>query len=151
MNKQFPWQYFEQFLTLLDRFEIALPINIGQILIPSMLPKLLKTKNQGGMILSIPGSSRSTQLIPLPDSGVASFQGLCNLCRKSALLWTKSLQPIRMHLHCSHQRSSFPKLIFSCCQTSQNNFPETSQTPWWSYPLSVGCPQQEPRVRCGHW
>ena len=35
---EFPWQYFEQYLTLLDRFEIALPIDNKRILIPSMLP-----------------------------------------------------------------------------------------------------------------
>ena len=37
-DKQFPWQYFEQFITLLDRFEIALPLDNRQVLIPSMLP-----------------------------------------------------------------------------------------------------------------
>ena len=37
-DKQFPWQYFEQYLTLLDRFEIALPLDNQRILIPSMLP-----------------------------------------------------------------------------------------------------------------
>ena len=37
-DKQFPWQYFEQFLTLLDRFEIALPLDNRRVLIPSMLP-----------------------------------------------------------------------------------------------------------------
>ena len=35
----FPWQFFEQYLTLLDRFEIALPLDNKRILIPSMLPK----------------------------------------------------------------------------------------------------------------
>ena len=38
-DKQFPWQYFEQYLTLLDRFEIALPLDNRRVLIPSMLPK----------------------------------------------------------------------------------------------------------------
>ena len=38
-NDAFPLQYFEQFLTLLDRFEIALPLDNKRILIPSMLPK----------------------------------------------------------------------------------------------------------------
>ena len=37
-DKRFPWQYFEQYLTLLDRFEIALPLDNKRILIPSMLP-----------------------------------------------------------------------------------------------------------------
>jgi len=37
-DEQFPWQYFEHYLTLLDRFEIALPLNNRCILIPSMLP-----------------------------------------------------------------------------------------------------------------
>ena len=37
-DKQFPWQYFEQYLTLLDRFEIALPLDNRRVLIPSMLP-----------------------------------------------------------------------------------------------------------------
>ena len=36
-NEQFPWQYFEQYLTLLDKFEIALPLDNQRILIPSML------------------------------------------------------------------------------------------------------------------
>ena len=34
----FPWKYFEQYLTLLDRFEIALPLDNRRVLIPSMLP-----------------------------------------------------------------------------------------------------------------
>ena len=38
-DEQFPWQYFEQYLTLLDRFEIALPLDNKRILIPSMLPE----------------------------------------------------------------------------------------------------------------
>ena len=37
-SKQFPWQYFEQFLTLLDRFKVALPLSNKHIFIPSMLP-----------------------------------------------------------------------------------------------------------------
>ena len=37
-EKRFPWQYFEQYVTLLDRFEIALPLDNKRILIPSMLP-----------------------------------------------------------------------------------------------------------------
>ena len=37
-DKQFPWQYYEQYLTLLDRFEIALPLDNRRVLIPSMLP-----------------------------------------------------------------------------------------------------------------
>ena len=36
-DKQFPWQYFEQFLALLDRFEIALPLDNRRLLIPSAL------------------------------------------------------------------------------------------------------------------
>ena len=36
-DREFPWQYFEQYLTLLDRFEIALPLDNKRILIPSML------------------------------------------------------------------------------------------------------------------
>ena len=35
----FPWKYFEQYLTLLDRFEIALPLDNRRVLIPSMLPE----------------------------------------------------------------------------------------------------------------
>ena len=37
-DEVFPWKYFEQYLTLLDRFEIALPLDNKRILIPSMLP-----------------------------------------------------------------------------------------------------------------
>ena len=37
-DRQFPWQFFEQYLTLLDRFEIALPLDNRRVLIPSMLP-----------------------------------------------------------------------------------------------------------------
>ena len=37
-DKQFPWQYFEQYLTLLDRFGIALCLDNQRVLIPSMLP-----------------------------------------------------------------------------------------------------------------
>ena len=37
-DEHFPWQYFEQCLSLLDRFEIALPLDNKHILIPSMLP-----------------------------------------------------------------------------------------------------------------
>ena len=36
-DREFPWQYFQQFLALLDRFEIALPLDNKRILIPSML------------------------------------------------------------------------------------------------------------------
>ena len=36
---RFPWKYFGQYLTLLDRFEIALPLDNRRILIPSMLPE----------------------------------------------------------------------------------------------------------------
>ena len=40
-DKYFPYKYFSQFLTLLNRFEIALPLdkNYKRILIPSMFPK----------------------------------------------------------------------------------------------------------------
>ena len=38
-DERFPWRYFEQYLTLLDRFEIALPLDNKRILIPSMLPE----------------------------------------------------------------------------------------------------------------
>ncbi len=34
----FPWKYFGQYLTLLDRFEIALPLNNRCVLMPCMLP-----------------------------------------------------------------------------------------------------------------
>ena len=37
-HKPFSWQYFEQYLTVLDRFEIALPLDNQRLLIPSMLP-----------------------------------------------------------------------------------------------------------------
>ena len=37
-DKRFPWQYFEQYVTLLDHFEIALPLDSKRMLIPSMLP-----------------------------------------------------------------------------------------------------------------
>ena len=33
------WKYFEQYVTLLDRFEVALPLDNRRILIPSMLPE----------------------------------------------------------------------------------------------------------------
>ena len=33
------WKYFEQYVTLLDRFEVALPLDNRKILIPSMLPE----------------------------------------------------------------------------------------------------------------
>ena len=36
-DEQFPRQYFEQYLTLLDRFEIALPLDNKRVLIPSSL------------------------------------------------------------------------------------------------------------------
>ena len=38
-DERFPWKYFEQYLTLLDRFEIALPLDNKRILIPSLLPE----------------------------------------------------------------------------------------------------------------
>ena len=37
-GKQFPWKYYEQFLALIDRFEIALPLDNKRVLVPSMLP-----------------------------------------------------------------------------------------------------------------
>ena len=38
-DEKFPWKYFEQYLTLLDRFEIALLLDNRRVLIPSMLPE----------------------------------------------------------------------------------------------------------------
>ena len=38
-DDRFPWQYSEQYFTLLDRFEIALPLDNRRLLIPSMLPE----------------------------------------------------------------------------------------------------------------
>ena len=38
-DDQFPWKYFKQYLTLLDRFEIALLLDNRRVLIPSMLPQ----------------------------------------------------------------------------------------------------------------
>ena len=43
-DNEFPWQYYEQYLTLLDRFEIALPLDNTRILIPSMLPNIRPDK-----------------------------------------------------------------------------------------------------------
>ena len=37
-DKEFSWQYSDQYLSLLDRFEITLPLDSKRILIPSMLP-----------------------------------------------------------------------------------------------------------------
>ena len=37
-DRKLPWQCFEQYLTLLDRFEIALRVDSKRILIPSKLP-----------------------------------------------------------------------------------------------------------------
>ncbi len=37
-EERFPWEHFEQYLTLLDRFEIALPLDNKRMLVPSMLP-----------------------------------------------------------------------------------------------------------------
>ena len=37
-DKRFPWDRYEQFLALLDRFEIALPLDNKRVLVPSMLP-----------------------------------------------------------------------------------------------------------------
>ena len=37
-QNHFPWQYLEQFLTLLDKFEIALLLDNQRILVPLMLP-----------------------------------------------------------------------------------------------------------------
>ena len=36
-DERFPWKFFEQYLTLLDRFEIALALDKHRILVPSML------------------------------------------------------------------------------------------------------------------
>ena len=51
-GEKFPWKYFEQYLTLLDRFEIALLLDNRRVLIPSMLPEdrpehLGKGKDEG--------------------------------------------------------------------------------------------------------
>ena len=43
-GKLFPWQYFEQFIALLDKFEIALPLDMRRLLIPSMLPESKQTE-----------------------------------------------------------------------------------------------------------
>ena len=49
-DTQFPWQYLEQFLTLLDHFEVALPLDNRRVLIPSMLAttKPKHTTNEEG-------------------------------------------------------------------------------------------------------
>ena len=39
-DKRFPWDRYEQYLALLDRFEIALPLDNKRVLIPSMLPAI---------------------------------------------------------------------------------------------------------------
>ena len=39
-DDRFPWKYFEQYLTLLDRFEIALALDKHRILVPSMLSEV---------------------------------------------------------------------------------------------------------------
>ena len=39
-DEKFPWQYIRQYLTLLDRFEIALALDTHRILIPSLLPEV---------------------------------------------------------------------------------------------------------------
>ena len=36
-DKKFPWQYFKQYITLLDRFEVALALDNRRVLIPSLL------------------------------------------------------------------------------------------------------------------
>ena len=37
-DDRFPWKRYDQFLALLDRFEIALPLDDKRVLVPSMLP-----------------------------------------------------------------------------------------------------------------
>ena len=64
-DENFPWEYFEQYLTLLDRFEIALPLDNRRILIPSMLPddrptKLLQANSSPGYSRYIIFNSAST-------------------------------------------------------------------------------------------
>ena len=39
-DKRFPWDRYEQYLALLDRFEIALPLDNKRVLVPSMLPAI---------------------------------------------------------------------------------------------------------------
>ena len=39
-GEKFPWQYFKQYVALLDRFDIALPLDRNRILIPSMLSEV---------------------------------------------------------------------------------------------------------------
>ena len=50
IQRLFPWKYFEQFLALLDRFEIALPLDNKRVMIPAMLhderPNELTDDNQ---------------------------------------------------------------------------------------------------------
>ncbi len=38
-DKTFPWKYLEQFLTLLDHYGIALPLDNKRLFVPSFLPK----------------------------------------------------------------------------------------------------------------
>ena len=54
-DQQFPWQYLEQFIALLDKFEIALPLDNRRLLIPSMLleerPAEFEDKTPGSKVL----------------------------------------------------------------------------------------------------
>ncbi len=39
IDTNFPWQYYEQFISLLARFEIALPLSNEYLLVPSVIPE----------------------------------------------------------------------------------------------------------------
>ena len=63
-QKHFPWQYLEQFIALLDKFEIALLLDNRRFLVPSMLPneKPLELKVKKFDILQEPVYSRIIML-----------------------------------------------------------------------------------------
>jgi serine/threonine protein kinase/GTPase SAR1 family protein len=101
----FPWKYFEQYLTLLDRFEIALPLDNRRVLIPSMLPE------ERPKDLKMEGSNRES------SSPVYSRYIMFNSADTPPGFWNRLLSRI-MH--------SIPQVCFALDKTTPSTLVERS-------------------------
>ena len=101
---EFPWKYFEQYLTLLDHFEIALLLDNRRVLIPSMLPE------ERPKHLSVGGDSNNDVPFPRGEKGelVYSRYILFNGAQTPPGFWDRLLSRI-MH--------SIPQVCFALDKT----------------------------------
>ena len=96
---QFPWKYFEQFVTLLDRYEVALVLDNRRLLIPSMLSE------ERPQHLSVGGDNSSNTPFPGEKKGpLYSRYILFNVADTPPGFWDRLL---------SHIMYSVPHVCFA--------------------------------------